>query len=739
MRIRTKLLLLLLSISLLPMLLLRCNNQRAASDMGHEIAARIRSQLMQRSSQELKQQVSDHAYVMLRERQLLEQTLHIQAMALEQLLAGTAPYPPVGEHPPLNLDTQSQRHCRLRGSGRCPPAPVSYAAFVPLLQQAAQHQDTFAVLQPLVPVFEDLAARYADLLLWQYVFLPDKGQGVFPATDLRAWHTEQALMSQHMDSVAHHDIPESSMHMHDTMLRLGMSPDWYLQAMRSKAPVWGNPHADPLTRKTVITVSMLVRDAQGEPSAGTALVVEVGSLLRVDDHLASLSDELETLVVMPDSAPADASQEERIRILARQGEDEQTTLLEGTNRALRSWRASEQEEWLRSSDTKTLAAVAADLRAGRSGLRTLSHKGRECLWAYGNIEAGGLSLLIIAPKQDLVTEAENTQHYVLRRFKRAIVASGIIMSVVLACIIALAMVLSKRLTRRIEDLAHGFERVGQGDFSVRVRTHTRDEIGRLGQGFNTMVPALEERLQMRQALEVAHEIQRSLLPHEVPLVNGFQLAGRSVYSETTGGDYFDFIAKSGDNESLGLAVGDVTGHGLPAAMLMTTARAFLRQRATMPGGPGQVLADVNRLLSSDVDQSGRFMTLFYAVLEPESKTLRWARAGHDPALLYSPLDGSFRDLAGDGLPLGTLPDWEFEEQQLSLEPGHVLCIATDGIWETTNATGEMYGKERLREIIRAQAQEPPADILKALLRDLRTFRGSDEFEDDVTIVLLKAL
>lgn len=764
MRFRTKLLLLLLGISLLPMLLLRFKNQSTAQEMGREIAARIRTQLIHRSSMELEQQVSDHAFVMLRERQLLQLALRTQAVALEQLLAGQQPYPPVGDHVPLDVEIQAARHCRERGSGRCPPVPVDYARFSPLDVGSEVEQTLF---EPLVPVFEDLAASYDDLVLWQYVFMPDGNEVVFPATTLRTspdmhmnssedMHMRQSgnmgrgrrmggMSGRRLESL---EGPGSWMQ--GAMGHLGMAPDWHTEALKSNAPVWGKPHADPLTRKPVVTVSMVVRDPSGEPAASTAIVVEVGSLLRVDEHFDQLSCDLETLVVAPElpeadqdagqgaaAAPAAAA---RLQVLARQDDDTQEE--DDAMSRMRSWQATETQEWLESADSGVLAEVVADMQAGKAGVRELRYEGRDSLWAYGPIEKDGLSLLLIAPKEDLVAEADLTQEYVLQRFRRVIAYSGAVMGVMLALVVVLALAVSRRLTRHIEELARGFDSVGQGDFSVRVTVHGKDEIGQLAQGFNTMVPALEERIHMRQALDVAHEIQRNLLPQKSPQIPGFQVEGRSVYSESTGGDYYDCLQGAGGAEhddAVGLVVGDVTGHGLPAAMLMTTARAFLRQRASMPGGPAEVLGDVNRQLSRDVDQTGRFMTLFYAVLEPKERILRWARAGHEPALLYSPEADSFEELGGEGLPLGTVQEWRFEQRERRLAPGELLCMVTDGVMEARSPSGEMYGRQRLQEVLRRSHRLPPGETAQALLEDLQAFRGQDSFDDDVTLLLLKAL
>lgn len=728
MRFRTKLLLLLLSLSLCPMLLLRCYNQREVTDMGTEIAERINNQLITSSKLEMRQRVTDHAFLFKREGQLLELALRTQATALLEAIEGETPRPPMGDTAPIDAALQSERHCRIRGDGTCSAATLDYDRFSILPPESAG-QNVSSVLATLTPLFRDLAARTPELLLWQYVCFNDDTQAVFPATTLGNAVTKPR---------------------HKHMMR--RAPEWHKRALAADGPVWGTPQLDPLTRRFVFTVSMAVRSSDKTRTFGsTALVVEVNALLHVDDHLDALSDEMETLIVNlgapPTANPAEANASDNqpnaepptgIRIIASLRSDSAPTPSVSAMGHRRMWHVPEQQQWLQSKDRAALQLVVADLQNSNSGIRELSYKGRPCLWAYGSIKTGGVSLLIIAPKEDIAAQAQTTRDYVLERFQRTIFFSGFLVTVVLVCIMIFSLVLAKRFTKSIEELAQGFAAVGQGDFSVRVQARGKDEIGQLAHGFNHMVPALDERIRMLQSLEMAHEIQRSLLPHEMPVIPGFLSAFGSVYSESTGGDYYDCIVNAGGLGHIGLAVGDVTGHGLPAALLMTTARAFMRQRASAPGGPGDVLADVNRQISRDVDQTGRFITMFYLVLTPGSHVVRWARAGHDPALLYDPHQDHVTELGGQGLPLGTLPDWTFEERERTLAPGQVLCIATDGVWEARGPDDSMYGKQRLQTMIRRCAKETPQRILQAVLEDVRAFQGRDGFEDDITLVIVKA-
>ncbi|WP_243358524.1 PP2C family protein-serine/threonine phosphatase [Fundidesulfovibrio terrae] len=253
--------------------------------------------------------------------------------------------------------------------------------------------------------------------------------------------------------------------------------------------------------------------------------------------------------------------------------------------------------------------------------------------------------------------------------------------------------------------------------------------------------AMLAKQRMEFELSIAASIQHDFMPHSPPCVPGFELAGTSVSCDSTGGDYYDYLPHPDPAcTGLSVAVGDVSGHGIPAALLMASARALIRARASQPGMLGEMLSDVNRLMSRDTGQSGRFMTLFWLALDPASGTLAFVRAGHDPALVYNPRSDSFSELAGKGLPLGVESCYGYEQaSRHGFEKGEVIVIGTDGVWECRNAAGEMYGKDRLREAVAGSANLHARDILQACMDDVEAFRGKTPRQDDLTIVVLKCL
>ncbi|MCG6982396.1 MAG: SpoIIE family protein phosphatase [Deltaproteobacteria bacterium] len=317
-------------------------------------------------------------------------------------------------------------------------------------------------------------------------------------------------------------------------------------------------------------------------------------------------------------------------------------------------------------------------------------------------------------------------------------ATGIAVFVVIAALVLAALWGSHSMTRPLQLMVEAIDRLGSGDFSSRMEFATGDERAILARAFNEMVPHLEDRLRIRKALEVAQEVQQNLLPLEVPVLPGFDISATAIYCDETGGDYFDFFPCGKDFDCLGVAIGDVSGHGVPAALLMTTARALLRMRSSQPGSVAEVVTSVNRHLTADTYETSRFMTLLYLNIDQANQSLRWVRAGHEPGIFYDPAVDTFEELLGPGIALGVDKDWHYEESERGgLSTGQIIFLGTDGIWETLNAEGEMFGKDRLYGIIRRKARSTATTIQTAVLEALGDFRGKCDQEDDITMVVIK--
>ncbi len=313
-----------------------------------------------------------------------------------------------------------------------------------------------------------------------------------------------------------------------------------------------------------------------------------------------------------------------------------------------------------------------------------------------------------------------------------------VMAVLLAAIINLIVSYSKNLKLLFRNETGVLEQVTQGDLSKRVPIATHDEFGVIAGHTNTMIDGLQHRLQLITALKLAEEVQQNLLPAQPPVLPGLDIAGISNYCDETGGDYYDYFKLT--NGDLGVVVADASEHGVSAALLMTTVRALLRQRVAMERDIARIVTDVNHELARDVAASGRFMTMFFLKIEPATHTLHWVRAGHEPAILYNTEDDIFLELAGEGMAMGVDENLEYQKNNHEgWSPGSIVVIGTDGIRETQNTKGEMFGINRFRASIREHAAESADEIKNHIIADLVDFKGDAPQEDDITLVVVKFL
>ena len=234
-------------------------------------------------------------------------------------------------------------------------------------------------------------------------------------------------------------------------------------------------------------------------------------------------------------------------------------------------------------------------------------------------------------------------------------------------------------------------------------------------------------------LQVARRIQQALLPKEVPTLKDWQISPFYQPAREVGGDFYDFIEL--EEGRVGLVVGDATGKGVPAALVMATARSMLRAVAHHAESPGDVLRKANDALVSDIPPN-MFVTCFYAVLDPKSASLRYANAGHDlPYVRRLGGDGA-EELRVRGMPLGLMPGMSYEEKDIVLETGESVLFYSDGLVEAHDPKGEMFGFPRLRALVAEHGAE--RSLEETLLEELYSFTGEDwEQEDDITLLTLE--
>jgi PAS domain S-box-containing protein len=241
----------------------------------------------------------------------------------------------------------------------------------------------------------------------------------------------------------------------------------------------------------------------------------------------------------------------------------------------------------------------------------------------------------------------------------------------------------------------------------------------------------------QEQFQVARDIQQRLFPKGAPACPGFDIAGASHPAEATGGDYFDYLPML--NERLGVVVGDVTGHGVGPALLMAETRAYLRVLAGRREDVGEILTRANSILAEDVG-SERFITLFLGRIDPATRTLTYASAGHPAGYVLDAHGAIKATLKRTGIPLGMNPDSQYSTApEIGLVSGDLVLILSDGIEEASAPDDSLFGVERILDVVRSHRGEPARSIVQALYVATRHFAGQAPQIDDITAIVVKVL
>ncbi len=677
MRIRLKLLILLLVIALVPLVSVIWYDLRATRQLGLDLSDRAREVLEGKAMRQLHVDAIDSSQLLERERKLLETAVRLQAKAVQEALAR----PPPDTQAPV-VDPRLPFSGTGKVEGIAVDAGAIAAAMPPTMDPAAADR-TMRRLGGLAPILAQLRREYAPNALWQRVVLASGVRAVYPA------HARLRPVA-------------------------GDGPAWYERVRATRGLVVLPPRTDPWTGLPVLTVAAPILSPEGDVVGATAIDAPLPAVLA--DVAAEAVKPARVLIVQPEEGGA-------LRVLAER-RDGSIVARDVVHEAA---------QW------PGLAAVLRDMKAGRDGVRRVAFRGEDTLWGYAPIEAGGAFLLFLVPHHEVIAEALEAQAYVFDQLADRRAVLWMVLLVFLPLLVGLAFFASRAVTQPVSQLADAARRLAAGDFQARTRIRSGDELEELGKLFNVMVPQLHASMRMRDSLVLAQEVQQNLLPRDVPVIPGFDIAGRSLYCDETGGDYFDFMAlpQLGPG-GLAVMIGDVAGHGISAALLMTTARALLRSQAPLPGRLAGLVGAVNGQLCRD-SHAGRFMTLFVAALDSGAQTINWVGAGHEPGFIFDPELDRFQEIAGPDIPLGVDGQWQYQEfAHAGWSRGTVMLLGTDGIWETRNPDGRMFGKDALRAVIRANAARPAEAIADAVTEALAHFREGRPQADDVTLVVVKA-
>ncbi len=293
--------------------------------------------------------------------------------------------------------------------------------------------------------------------------------------------------------------------------------------------------------------------------------------------------------------------------------------------------------------------------------------------------------------------------------------------------------------RECEVLLKNYRKDGTAFWNELLLSPVRDEEGRLTHYIGVQTDVTERRRaeEQQRELDLARQIQLSLLPKDPLVLPNVQVFGACVPASHVGGDYFDYFRV---RDFLDIVIADVSGHSVGSALIMAEARSLLKVEArraknAKEHGPGETLALLNELLYEDLDGAGSFISLFYLRYHPQNRFVRYASAGHNPPLLLRAHAPACEPLDADGMILGVERDVEFEEKALSLGPGDRLLLYTDGIVEARNEAGEFFGTHRLCRLFVSCRNLPPRDLVGTILGELLAFGAGAAYEDDVTLIV----
>jgi serine phosphatase RsbU (regulator of sigma subunit) len=312
---------------------------------------------------------------------------------------------------------------------------------------------------------------------------------------------------------------------------------------------------------------------------------------------------------------------------------------------------------------------------------------------------------------------------------------------------ALSLLLALHINRPVQVLARGAEAIGHGRLDTRIEAGSIKELQTLARTFNGMAQRLEENRRtlieherIARELEIAHEIQATLLPTHLPRLPNIEMDAFYNAASEVGGDYFDLVPV--DEDRLMIVVGDVAGKGVPGLVVMAMVRILVRALAPSSRKPAELLRQLNVLLRKDI-KSNIFVTLFWGLLDTRDGKLDFANAGHMPLMVYRGSRRAVDVIRATAKPLGAFPDEVFrrglEEQSIRLEPGDCILQFTDGMNEMRDSAGDEYGIGRVEEVLVAEAGGGARHLVNELKRSLSAFRGAESQSDDLTIVAVSAV
>lgn len=433
------------------------------------------------------------------------------------------------------------------------------------------------------------------------------------------------------------------------------------------------------------------------------------------------------------------------RVIVSGAQEGETAVQEGSNIDIRQ------------SENQELAAAAEKMLRGERGLTELMLEGRNVYLAYAPLVETGWSLATVMDVEEALAPAVRSRQTILHLAEEVFLQQdatihgmiGFYFVIVMLTAIAVGaagIIFAKKLTFPIRRLTGEAVRIGRGKLDEQIHIESGDEVEELGNAFNSMTSRLKkyieslsaataEQERIRTELDLASQIQADMLPDAEVFADkqGFVIDACMMPAKEVGGDFYDFFLI--DNDRLAFLIADVSGKGVPASLFMVVAKTLLQSRLMEGGALEAAVADVNERLCAG-NENGMFVTAWIGVLTLSTGKLQYVNAGHNPPLLGNPKTGFSYITETGGFVLAGMEDMTYAGRELKLEPDDVLFLYTDGVTETNDENGNLYGEARLKTLLNEWKEAEPKKLPAAVMQDIQRFQGNAVQFDDVTMLVL---
>ncbi|MDO9326293.1 MAG: SpoIIE family protein phosphatase [Methanoregula sp.] len=508
---------------------------------------------------------------------------------------------------------------------------------------------------------------------------------------------------------------------------------WFDNAKKSSTVFWGEPYPDKARNGMIVTNSRSV-----QTKFGTWVIASDITTHHISDNILNLISDA------PRSAFLINSRGKVISGPCLSADNTTCNEIFGTKNVF-------------DNSNQDLVKIGTKMVAGMNGIEPVWIDNQETYIAYAPVTSMNWSFAISMPISQVIAPAKKTEIEILSATRNASeqidaktnrildIFVGLF-CILLFIVILLSFLLARIITRPVEKLRLGTVAIGKGDLNYHLDIDTGDEFEVLADSFNSMTTDLKKNIEdlrhttaekerYAKEMEIAKEIQDTFIPEFIPAISGIELAAITLPAMEIGGDLYDFIPLDGDR--WGLAIADVSGKGVSAALFMALCRTLIRVSGSAEADPSIALRRANQLIYED-GRSSMFITVFYSVLDPAKKTFTYVNAGHNPPLLVRRDSPAIQILDhGRCIALGVIPDVDCVHGELDLAPGDLIVMYTDGVTEAFNIQNKEFGEERLADYVQNHRDDPVQKILDGLIEEIRMFSGSAPQSDDITLVVMR--